>query len=143
MKKLIAMAFVLLFCISIYSQKKKAKSLKANTIVLAKTDQLSAEIDKNNFYLQMNNKDTINLKTVDLKNVPTDCKITPFKTKENNLYLITWIEKASIKTNLKSIYFNKIVLYKTTVSSAIFFHENSFKRSSPLSAKDCQMEGLT
>ena len=102
MKKIILVAFVLLFSISIHSQKKKVKSLKTNNIVLAKTDQLSAEINKNNFFLQLNNKDTIYLKTVDLKNVPTDCKIIPFKTNEINLYLITWIEKSSIKTNLKT-----------------------------------------
>lgn len=106
MKKIILLIFISFFYTTVYSQKKKkATPKKATTVVLAKSDNLSAEIVKENFYLFVNNgkiKDTIILKTIDLKNVPTECKITPFKAKTVSLYLISWVEKTTSKTDLKT-----------------------------------------
>lgn len=105
MKKIILLVVVSFFCTSIYSQKKKAVSKKSTSIVVAKSDNLSAEIVKDNFYLFVNNgaaKDTIVLKTIDVKNLPTDCKITPFKAQTVPLYLVTWNEKTTTKTDLKT-----------------------------------------
>ena len=105
MKKLILLVLVSLFCTSIYGQKKKVVSKKSNSIVLAKSSNLSAEIVKDNFYLFVNSgatKDTIVLKTVDVKNLPADCKITAYTSKETLLYLVTWNEKSITKTDLKT-----------------------------------------
>ena len=105
MKKMMVLVLVSLFCVSIYAQKKKPIAKKSTSIVLAKAANLSAEIVKDNFYLFINNvnsKDTIVLKKVDVKNLPSNCKITVFTTKETPLYLITWIEKITIKTDLKT-----------------------------------------
>ena len=105
MKKMMVLVFVSLFCVSICAQKKKPIAKKATSIVLAKAANLSAEIVKDNFYLFINNvnsKDTIVLKTIDVKNLPYDCKILAFTTKSTPLYLITWIEKITIKTDLKT-----------------------------------------
>lgn len=105
MKKMMVLVLVLLFCVSICAQKKKPIAKKSTSIVLAKATNLSAEIVKDNFYLFINNvnsKDTIVLKKVDVKNLPSNCKITVFTTKETPLYLITWIEKITIKTDLKT-----------------------------------------
>lgn len=106
MKKIVLLVFVSLFCTSVYSQKKKKVIPKKTTsVVLAKADNLSAEIVKESFYMFINNgakKDTIVLKTIDVKNVPTDCKITPFKAKAISLHLITWVEKTTTKTDLKT-----------------------------------------
>ena len=105
MKKMMVLVLVSLFCVSICAQKKKPIAKKATSIVLAKAANLSAEIVKDNFYLFINNvnsKDTIVLKTIDVKNLPYDCKILAFTTKSTPLYLITWIEKITIKTDLKT-----------------------------------------
>ena len=106
MKKILLLVLVSIFCTSVYSQKKKkTTSQKATSVVLAKADNLSAEIVKENFYLFINNgakKDTIILKTIDVKNVPTECKITSFKAKAVSLYLVSWVEKTTTKTDLKT-----------------------------------------
>ena len=106
MKKIVLLVLVSIFCTSVYSQnKKKVIPKKATSIVLAKVDNLSAEIVKESFYLFINNgvkKDTLVLKTIDVKNVPTECKIMPFKSKAISLYLITWVEKVTSKTDLKT-----------------------------------------
>ncbi len=104
MKKIILYLLISFFSTSIYSQKKKVATKKPVSIVLATAANLSAEIVKDNFYLFVNNgatKDTIVLKTVDVKNLPTDCKITLFTTKQTPLYLVTWNENTTTKTDLK------------------------------------------
>lgn len=105
MKKLIFLVLISLFCSSLSAQKKKVTPKKTASIVLAKTANLSAEIVKDNFYLFINNvnsNDTIVLKKVDIKNLPINCKISVFTTKETPLYLITWSEKTITKTDLKT-----------------------------------------
>lgn len=106
MKKIVLLVLVSIFCTSVYSQKKKKVIPKKETsVVLAKADNLSAEIVKESFYLFINSgakKDTLVLKTIDVNNVPTECKIMPFKAKAISLYLITWVEKATSKSDFKT-----------------------------------------
>ena len=102
MKKIILLLLLSFFCTTIYSQKKKTSSKNASSSVLAKVDNLTAEIIKNKLYLCINNKgakkDTISIKAVDPKSLPKDCKILAFKSKETPLYLVTWNENTQNQT---------------------------------------------
>lgn len=104
MKNVIFLFTLLVLGTNGYSQKKKPVA-KSPTTVIAKTNNLSAELSKTSFYLFAVNKakkDTIFVKGVDPKFTPAECKITPFTTKGIPLYLITWTEKATTKTGLKT-----------------------------------------
>lgn len=96
MKKIILLLLLSFFCTTIYSQKKKTSSKNTSSSVLAKADNLTAEIIKGKLYLCINNKgakkDTISIKAVVPKSQPKDCKILAFKSKETPLYLVTWNE---------------------------------------------------
>lgn len=97
---------VLLLSISNYGQKKKAATATKTTPVLAKVDNLVAEIKGGNFQVTINEnnkpKDAIVVKTADAKFTPTDCKLTAFKANGVTLYLLNWTEKALNKTDLKT-----------------------------------------
>ncbi len=105
MKKVILLLLLSFFCTTIYSQKKKTSSKNTSTSVLAKADNLTAEIIKGKLYLCINNKgskkDTISIKAIDTKNLPKDCKILAFKSKETPLYLVTWNENTLNQTTDK------------------------------------------
>ncbi|TGD59727.1 hypothetical protein [Flavobacterium humi] len=96
---------LLLFCGSMYCQKKKSTSkVAAASPVIAKSGNISAELVKSNFYLFTKNgakKDTLLLKKFNAAGTPTDCKITPFTAKGIAMYLITWTEKSVSETKLK------------------------------------------
>ncbi|MGH2665624.1 hypothetical protein [Flavobacterium sp.] len=96
---------LLLFCGSMYCQKKKAApKVAAPSPVIAKSGNISAEMVKNNLYLFTKNgtkKDTLLLKKFNEKGTPTECKITPFTAKGVAMYLITWTEKSISETKLK------------------------------------------
>lgn len=125
MKKLLILALVTLLCTNSFSQKKKSTSKKAfASSVLAKADNLTAEIVKNNFYLFVNNgkkKDTITIKSID-KIIPTDCKITSFSAKATPLYLLTWTEKSNTNTPTKTedITQNYSEIYEITSKTKAF-----------------------
>lgn len=89
-----------------YSQKKKGSSKgKTGTEVLTKTDNLSAEIVKNEFHLYVDEggkKEILFSRPVDTKKTLSECKITSFKAKETPLYYISWTEKGTVKTDLKT-----------------------------------------
>lgn len=115
-----ALLILILICTTIsYGQKKKAKSkapAKTTSTALAKADNLTAEIIKGNFYLFINNKtnkDTIGIKTVDANNSPKDCAIKSFTAKGTPLYLLTWTEETTNKTDLKTE-------IKTTLFSEVY-----------------------
>ena len=94
-----------------YSQKKKASKSTASS-ALAKVDNLTLELIKNNLYLFINNKakkDTILLKTYAVKGTPTDCKITPFTVKGTTLHLVSWTETTLTESKEKTE--NKVELY--------------------------------
>lgn len=76
----------------------------ANSPVLAKLDNLTAELHKDQLYLFVNNKsskDTIALKKFAGKPKPTDVKIVKFETKGTPLYSVTWNEVETTETKLK------------------------------------------
>lgn len=106
MKKTILL-ITLALCTSIgYSQKKKGGSkAKATSEVLTKTDNLSAEIVKNEFHLYIDEggkKEVLFTRPIDSKRKLSECKITSFKAKETPLYYISWTEKGTVKTDLKT-----------------------------------------
>lgn len=106
MKKTILL-ITLALCTSIgYSQKKKGGSkAKATSEVLTKTDNLSAEIVKNEFHLYLDEggkKEVLFTRPIDSKRKLSECKITSFKAKETPLYYISWTEKGTVKTDLKT-----------------------------------------
>ena len=126
MKNLILILLVSFLYSNSYGQKKKAVVKKnVATSVLAKTDNLTAEIIKNNFYLFINNgkkKDTIIIKSVDNKIIPTDCKIVAFSAKAKPLYLLTWIEKSTLQspTKKEDITYTYSEIYEITSKTKSF-----------------------
>lgn len=106
MKKIILIFTLSLFCTFGYSQKKKAVKKPASSVsVIAKADNITAELIKNNFYLFANNKakkDTILLKTFDASKLPLNCTITPFTTKATKFYSVSWTEVNITETKLKT-----------------------------------------
>lgn len=135
MKKIVLVAFVMLLSTTIYSQKKKSAKTNKASPVLAKFDNLVAEVKAGNFQLTINEngkpKDAIVIKTADSKFAPTNCKLSSFKASGTNLYLLTWTEITQNKTDLKTeditiIYSNiyevtskKLVLYNTQLTNHI------------------------
>ena len=104
MKKIILLLTLSLCCNAIYSQKKKTAQKTASS-TLAKFENLSAEVIKNNFYLLITNKgikDTILLKSIDENKLPSDCKILSFTAKGVKLYNVSWIENKITETKLKT-----------------------------------------
>ena len=101
MKKTILLLVLSFFCTAIFSQSKKASSS-----VFAKSDNVSAEMIKNKFYLFIANKgakkDTILLKSFEVDKLPLECKIEPFTTKRTTLHKITWLEKKTLQSKLKT-----------------------------------------
>lgn len=129
-----ALLILILLCTTIsYGQKKKAKGktpAKPASTALAKADNLTAEIIKGNFYLFINNKiqkDTIGIKTVDANSSPKDCTIKPFTAKGTPLYLLTWTEetttKTDLKTEIKSTLFSEV--YDVSTKTKLFSNQQS------------------
>jgi hypothetical protein len=112
MQKVIIMKKILLVVVSLiafsgFCQKKKSvKNPATTTSILAKSENLTAELVKNNFYLFINTigtkKDTILLKTFEGKNIPLDTKIVTFTAKNTQLYAVSWIEKTTTATKFKT-----------------------------------------
>ena len=105
-KTLLLFALALITTVG-YSQKKKKSSSKssASSEVLAKSDNLSAEMVKNEFHLYLNDggkKEALFTRPIDAKRKLSECKITSFKVKDTKLYYISWIEKGTSKTDLKT-----------------------------------------
>ena len=112
MNKIIVMALIALVSTTAFAQKKKkpVASKPATTVVakgvLAKVDNLVAEVKTGNFQLTINEngkaKDAIIVKAVDAKFTPTNTKLTSFKANGVSLYVLTWTEITVIKTDLKT-----------------------------------------
>ena len=107
MKKIILLIAFSLICTAGYSQKKKkgAKKTAATPTALAKIDNLTAELIRNNFYIFVNNKpkkDTLVVKSFEGKKSPADVKIVPFASKGTPLYAISWTEVTVTETKLKT-----------------------------------------
>ncbi len=120
MKKCLLIVAVLFVATTTFAQKKKTPKATA-TSSLAKLNNLSMELIKDNLYLFVDNKgakrDTILLKKYDIKGNPTDCKITAFTTKGTALHLISWAETAATeskeRTENKTMQYNEIWNVKT------------------------------
>jgi hypothetical protein len=106
MKKIILLLILSFFCTAVYSQNNKASKKTTSSSVFAKSDNVSAEMVKNKFYLFFNNKgakkDTILLKIFEVDKLPIECKIEPFMTKGITLHKITWQEKKTMQSKLKT-----------------------------------------
>ncbi len=129
-----ALLILILLCTAIsYGQKKKAKGkapAKSASTALAKADNLTAEIIKGNFFLFISNKntkDTIGIKTVDANSLPKDCTIKPFTAKGIPLYLLTWTEetttKTDLKTEIKTTLFSEV--YDVSTKTKLFSNQQS------------------
>lgn len=107
MKKIALLMIVTLFTVSASAQKKKAAkpAVKASP-VLAKADNVSAEIVKNRFVVSVTNgkvKDSVFTRQFDPGlTIPKDVKITPFKAKGVQLYLIVWSQTHVLETKMKT-----------------------------------------
>nr|WP_294936519.1 hypothetical protein [uncultured Flavobacterium sp.] len=106
MKKALLLIALTLITATGYSQKKKGGSkAKAESGVLAKTDNLTAEKIKNEVHIYITTdgkKELLFSKPVDAKRTLSEVKITGFKAKETPLYYISWTEKGTTKTDLKT-----------------------------------------
>ena len=104
MKKIVFITLIALCSITSYSQKKKVTVKKPTTAkgVLAKVDNLAAEVKTGNFQLTIDGKEAIVVKPVDAKFTPTDVKLSSFMANGIKLYLLAWTEIAQNKTDLKT-----------------------------------------
>lgn len=111
MKKIIFIALVALISNVTFSQKNKTVTKKPAATatakgVLAKADNLVAEVKNGTFQLTINEngkpKDAITIKNVDAKFAPSNTKLTAFKANGAALYLLTYTENNILKTDLKT-----------------------------------------
>lgn len=106
MKKTILLLVLSSFSTVIFSQSNKAVKKTGSASIFAKSDNVLAEMSKNKFYLLSTNKgakkDTILLKSFEVDKLPLECKIEPFTTKGTTLHKITWLEKKTMQTKLKT-----------------------------------------
>lgn len=128
MKKIVLFMLVALCSVSSYAQKKKVTAKKAVAItskgVLAKADNIVAEIKAGNFQLTVDGKEAIVVKSTDAKFAPTDVKLKAFMASGVKLYLLTWTEKTLNKTDLKTedittVYSN---VYEITSKKQVFYN---------------------
>lgn len=105
MKKVFLLLFIAASTLSLQAQKSKSKSPKSNP-PLAKLDNVTVEVQEGNYQITINEngapKDAIVVKSVDAKFAPTNCLLKSFKANGVTLYLLTWSEKVTIKTDLKT-----------------------------------------
>lgn len=113
MKKFILLICVALLSVNGFSQKKKATTASA----FPKLDNLQVEIKKGNFQVTISEKgktdDALIVKAVDASFAPTNCKLSSFTASGVKLYLLSWTELSTVKTNLKTE-------ERTTVYSIIY-----------------------
>ncbi len=107
MKRLFLLVLMTLISTTTFAQKKKAAAKKPATAttakgVLAKVDNLIAEVKSGSFQVTIDGKESITVKTVDAKFAPTNVKLSSFTASGTKLYLLTWTEITVIKTDLKT-----------------------------------------
>lgn len=112
MKRIVLLLLMALISTTTFAQKKKSTAKKPATAtttakgVLAKVDNLVAEVKAGNFQLTINEngkqKDALMIKTVDAKFAPTNVKLSSFTASGTKLYLLTWTEVVVIKSDLKT-----------------------------------------
>lgn len=127
MKKFVLFTLIALCSVTSYSQKKKAivtKAVASSKVVLAKVDNLVAEIKDGNFQLTIDGKEAIVVKPADAKFAPTNVKLKSFTPNGVKLYLLSWTEKTLNKTDLKTedittVYSN---VYEITSKKQVFYN---------------------
>ena len=108
MKKVILFVCVGLLSLNGFSQKKKsaAKNPATTTSVFPKIDNLQVEIKRGNFQVTISEKgktnDMLIVKAVEASFAPTNCKLSSFMANGVKLYLLSWTELNTIKTDLKT-----------------------------------------
>lgn len=123
MKKIMLLVFVSLLSTSIYSQKKKAATAVGG---FAKIDNLVAEVKKGNFQVTINEKgkeiDAMIVKATDATFAPTNTKLSSFNVKDVKLYLLTWTEKVTTKSDLKTEEITTIytIIYEIKAKKQVF-----------------------
>jgi len=100
MKRIVLLTLIVFCSITSYSQKKKGTTTSKG--ILAKVDNLVAEVKAGSFQLTIDGKDAIVVKPVDAKFKPTDVKLNSFTASGVKLYLLSWTEKTLNKTDLKT-----------------------------------------
>lgn len=115
MKKYTFLLMLLVF-VSSFAQKKKITTSKSLT-VLAKVDNLVAEISDGNFQITKKEKgkaaESIQIKIGDKSFLALNCKLAMFNTAGSNLVVLSWEEKSMLITASKT---EDI----TTISAKIF-----------------------
>ena len=105
MKKIFLITLLSVFCLSANAQKKKKSIGKvAKTSALAKADNVTIEINKNNFNVYILNgkvKDSILIKPLS-GTAPADCKLVAFTSKATKLYCLTYSEKSQVLSTNKT-----------------------------------------
>lgn len=110
MKKIFLVAFISLLALNVNAQKKKtSKTAKPKNEILAKIDNLSAEIvtvgkEKKMIVFVKNetSTDTLIVKVSQNANLkPTDFNLQSFMASGTKLYLISWKEEITTETKLK------------------------------------------
>ena len=125
MKKLLIVLFLSVSTLSMQGQKGKAKSPKSNP-PLAKLDNINVEVKEGNYQLTITEngtpKDAIVIKSVDATFAPTNCILKSFKANGVTLYLLTWSEKVTLKTDTKTEVstVNNSNVYDVTAKKQVF-----------------------
>jgi hypothetical protein len=116
MKRIILLAALSLCCATLHSQKKKAAPKKGASTVLAKVNNVTAELpaSKNLFQVMLEDKgkkDTLFSRKINMakgkpeagkSNLPFNCTITPVVIKGTPLYCIAWSENNITETQDKT-----------------------------------------
>ena len=100
MNKNILIFILILSIATTYAQQKKAaknsKSATSSKSVLATAGYMTAEMQKNVFFVMIDNKklekDTVQIKIYSDKMAPTNCKLQAFTANGSVLHLITWVD---------------------------------------------------
>lgn len=115
MKKYLFIIVAVFAVTGTFGQKKKSSPSKkpAAPAALAKLNNLSVELIKNNLYLFVDNKgvkkDTMLLKTYTGAANPKDCKIAAFSAKGTALHVVTWSEITLTETKERTE--NRVEVY--------------------------------
>lgn len=132
MKKIIVFALIALVSTGAFAQKKKKSGGKKATTtatakgVLAKADNLVAEVKTGSFQVTINEngkaKDNITVKAVDAKFAPTNVKLVSFMASGAKLYLLSWTETTQMKTDLKTEDITNVfsIVYEIATKKQVF-----------------------
>ena len=118
MKKVILFVSIVLLSVNCFSQKKAVdKKPVVTAVAFPKLDNLKVEIKNGKFQVSISEKgktnDMLIVKDVDVAFAPKDCKLSSFMASGVKLYLLTWTEINTVKTNMKSE-------ERTTIYSVIY-----------------------